>query len=81
MSILASNSTVAADVVDVHCTEDELIVTLTDGRRVSAPLVWFPRLLNATAVQRGKWRLIGGGVGIHWEDVDEDISVRSLLAF
>lgn len=69
-----------ADAVDVSCTDDELIVTLVDGRKVSAPLEWFPRLLRATPQQRAKWRLIGGGVGIHWQDVDEDISVRSLLA-
>jgi hypothetical protein len=69
-----------ADAVDVICTDDELIVTLVDGRKVSAPLEWFPRLLRATPEQRAKWRLIGGGVGIHWQDVDEDISVRSLLA-
>ena len=69
-----------ADAVDVAFNEDELIVTLVDGRRVSAPLAWFPRLLSATPAQRQNWRLIGGGVGIHWDDVDEDISVRSLLA-
>ena len=69
-----------ADAVDVSCTDDELIVTLVDGRKVSAPLEWFPRLLRATPEQRAKWRLIGGGVGLHWQDVDEDISVRSLLA-
>lgn len=68
-----------ADAVDVVCTDDELIVTLVDGRRVSAPLEWFPRLLRASAVQRANWSLIGRGIGIHWPDVDEDISVRSLL--
>ena len=80
MSILTNNPVVAADAVNVLCTDDELIVTLVDGRRVSAPLEWFPRLLDASPAQRTRWRLIGGGVGIHWEDVDEDISVRSLLA-
>jgi hypothetical protein len=69
-----------ADAVDVICTDDELVVTLVDGRRVSAPLEWFPRLLRATPAQRKNWNLIGRGVGIHWPDVDEDISVRSLLA-
>ena len=78
MSTLASKP--VADAVDVECTDDELIVTLVDGRRVSAPLAWFPRLLRATPKQRANWRLIGRGVGIHWKDVDEDISVRSLLA-
>lgn len=69
-----------ADVVDVSFSEDSIIVILADGRQVSAPLEWFPRLRRATPKQRRNWRLIGGGVGIHWEDVDEDISVRSLLA-
>ena len=78
MSTLASKP--VADAVDVACTDDELIVTLMDGRRVSAPLEWFPRLLRATPKQRANWRLIGRGVGIHWDDIDEDISVRTLLA-
>jgi hypothetical protein len=78
MSTLASKPVAAA--VDVSFTDDELVVTLADARRVSAPLEWFPRLLRATPAQRANWRLIGRGVGIHWEDVDEDISVRSLLA-
>ena len=65
--------------VDVSCTSDSLRVVLADGREISAPLVWFPRLLQATAEQRKEWRLIGGGIGIHWEAVDEDISVESLL--
>ena len=69
-----------ADAVDVSFTEDSLIVILADGRQVSAPLEWFPRLRRATPKQRRNWRLIGGGVGVHWEDIDEDISVRSLLA-
>ena len=78
MSTLISKP--VADAVDVSFTDDELVVTLVDGRRVSAPLAWFPRLLSATPDQRRNWRLIGRGVGIHWDDVDEDISVRSLLA-
>jgi hypothetical protein len=78
MSTLANKP--VADAVDVACTADELVVTLADGRRVSAPLTWFPRLLGATPVQRAKWRLIGKGVGIHWDELDEDISIRSLLA-
>jgi len=63
-----------------EAAEIQLIVTLVDGRRVPAPLAWFSRLLRATPKQRANWRLIGSGIGIHWEDVDEDISVRSLLA-
>jgi hypothetical protein len=66
--------------VDVTTTPDSLQVILADGREISAPLVWFPRLLNATEEQRSQWRLIGGGIGIHWLPVDEDISVESLLA-
>ncbi len=65
--------------VAVSCTEDTLTVVLSDGREISAPLAWFPRLLEATAKQRRGWELIGGGIGIHWEAVDEDISVASLL--
>ena len=78
MSTLANKP--VADAVDVSFTEDEIIVTLADARRVCAPLEWFPRLLQATPAQRANWRLIGRGVGIHWEEIDEDISVRSLLA-
>ena len=66
--------------VEVRCTADALIVRLADGREVSVPLAWFPRLLDATPEQRNRWRVIGNGVGIHWEEIDEDISVESLLA-
>ena len=68
-----------ATAVDVTVTDERLIVTLADGRELSAPLAWFPRLSEATAEQRQKWRLIGRGHGIHWPEVDEDISVVSLL--
>ena len=78
MSTLASKPVASA--VDVSFTDDEIVVTLADARRVSAPLEWFPRLLRATPAQRAQWRLIGRGIGIHWEDLDEDISIRSLLA-
>jgi hypothetical protein len=63
----------------VELTDDELIVTLADGRAVSAPLVWFPRLLNASAEQRQRWQLIGAGEGSHWPDIDEDLSIAGLL--
>ena len=66
--------------VDVSFTPDALHVVLADGREVSAPLEWFPRLRAATGEQKRNWRLIGKGIGIHWEDVDGDISVESLLA-
>ena len=65
--------------VEVSCSMDALSVTLTDGRVVSVPLVWFPRLADASPRQRSDWGLIGGGIGIHWEAIDEDISVASLL--
>ena len=75
-----SNNRPPSDAVDVACTENELIVTLADGRRVAVPLAWSSRLLRATPAQRANWSLIGRGAGIHWPDLDEDISVRSLLA-
>ncbi|MGH9430527.1 MAG: DUF2442 domain-containing protein [Terriglobia bacterium] len=65
--------------VDVSCTEDDLSVVLSDGRSVVVPLAWFPRLVEASPKQKAGWELIGGGVGIHWEAIDEDISVASLL--
>lgn len=77
MSILAVE--VEAMAVEVSCTNDSLSVVLADGREITVPLVWFPRLQNATVAERKNWRLIGGGVGIHWESVDEDISIESLL--
>jgi hypothetical protein len=67
-------------VVDVSVTDDEIQMILADGREVSAPIEWYPRLRAATPVQRANWRLIGNGVGVHWPDIDEDISPRSLLA-
>jgi hypothetical protein len=68
-----------AAAIDVAVTDDRLIVTLADGRELSAPLAWFPRLLEASDAQRRKWRFIGRGHGIHWPEVDEDVSVASLL--
>lgn len=65
--------------VDVQADEALLRVMLADGRELAAPLEWFPRLRDATPEQRNHWRLIGRGQGIHWPDVDEDISVSSLL--
>lgn len=64
----------------VKITQDSLHVDLADGRTISVPLAWYPRLLHATIEERKNWRLIGKGRGIHWEDVDEDISVEGLLA-
>ena len=64
---------------DVQFTDDEFTVVLSDGRKIVVPLIWFPRLLNGTPEQRRNWRLLGDGAGIHWPDVDEDISVEGLL--
>ncbi len=79
MSILAVEIEVpSAEMVTI--TEDTLTVDLSDGRTISVPLAWFPRLLHSTAKERNNWRLIGKGQGIHWEDIDEDISVEGLIA-
>ena len=64
----------------IMMTEDTLSVDLSDGRTISVPLAWFPRLLHATLAEKKNWRLIGKGQGVHWEDIDEDISVEGLLA-
>jgi hypothetical protein len=66
--------------VDVGVTANALHVVLADGRELSVPLAWFQRLEQATEPERRNWRLIGGGIGIHWPDIDEDISVESLLS-
>ena len=65
---------------NVTVSDDTLCVDLSDGRSISVPLAWYPRLLRATPAERKRWRLIGRGLGIHWEDLDEDISVEGLLA-
>lgn len=80
MSTLLATAKPVAQAIDVEITDDSIDVTLADGRRISTPLEWFPRLRNATVTQRKNWRFIGPGIGIHWEEIDEDISVRSLLA-
>ena len=68
-----------SDAIDVEVTDLALRVILADGRELSVPLEWFPRLRDATPAQRAHWRLIGGGQGIHWPDIDEDIAVATLL--
>jgi hypothetical protein len=78
MSFLAINIEPLA--TGIAFGEDSFCVTLADGREVSVPFEWFPRLRDATEDERKAWRLIGGGVGIHWEAIDEDISVESVLA-
>ena len=66
--------------VDVKVTEDELSVDLEDGRTLVVPLAWYPRLAHSTQRERGRWRLIGRGLGINWPEIDEVISVEGLLA-
>jgi hypothetical protein len=66
--------------VAAHFTEDSLVVDLTDGRSISVPLVWYPRLFHCTPAERGNFRFIGRGEGIHWPDLDEDISIEGLVA-
>ena len=63
----------------VTASDEALTVDLADGRTITVPLAWFPRLAHGTAAERANWRLIGGGAGIHWPELDEDISVESLL--
>jgi hypothetical protein len=63
----------------VVVTEDTLAVELADGRTISAPIAWYPRLLHGSPEERNNWRLIGKGEGIHWPDLDEDISVENIL--
>jgi hypothetical protein len=65
---------------NVKCTDIAIFVDLLDGRTISAPLVWFPRLLQANKEQLENWELLGDGEGIHWPELDEDLSVAGLLA-
>lgn len=81
MNTLASTSPTTVLAVSISFSDDALHVRLSDGREVSVPLEWFPRLRNATPEQRENWRLIARGVGIHWEDIDEDVAVATLLRF
>ena len=74
-----STSTADVRAQKVVVTDDRLTIELSDGRSVSVPLAWFPRLVHATRPELDHWRLIGNGEGIHWPDLDEDISVASLL--
>jgi hypothetical protein len=71
---------VVPNVETVTVTEDTLSVNLSDGRTIAVPLAWFPRLVHASQKERNNWRLIARGHGIHWEDIDEDVSVEGLLA-
>ena len=75
----SSTETVTALATEIEVNDDVLFASLSDGRTVSAPLAWYPRLMHGTAAERNNWRFIGNGVGIHWPDLDEDISVENLL--
>jgi len=66
-------------IIDLSFVADSIHVVLADGREILAPLEWFPRLRDATDEQRKNWQFIGRGIGIHWEEIDEDVSVKSLL--
>ena len=66
-------------VKNVSFTEDTIAVDLMDGRTIIVPLVWYPRLLNGTSEQLANWEVCGGGYGIHWEDLDEDLSTEGML--
>ena len=74
-------SALAADerVADVRFDEDRIVVDLMDGRTIAAPLAWFPRLANATPAQRARWERASGGYGLHWPELDEDLSTEGLL--
>lgn len=74
-----SDITPGEGVKDAHCSDDALIVDLVDGRTITVPLTWYPRLLHATPQQRANWKICGGGYGIHWPDLDEDLSTAGLL--
>ena len=63
----------------VYFTRDSIVVNLMDGRTISAPLMWYPKLLKATLKQKAHWEICGGGYGIHWPDIDEDLSTEGLL--
>ena len=75
----STTETGSARARDVTVTEESLTVDLVDGRTLSAPLAWYPRLSHGTSQERNNWQLIGDGGGIHWADLDEDVSVQNLL--
>ena len=74
-----STLTAEAKAQKIAVTDDTLAVDLTDGRTISVPLVWYPRLMHGTEKERNNWRFIGDNEGIHWPDLDEDISIENLL--
>ena len=76
---ISTAETRAASATSVTVADETLTIELSDGRTISVPLAWFPRLLHGSADERSRWRLIGQGHGLHWPNLDEDISVQGLL--
>src|SRR5258707_14621623 len=76
----SGNELIGAPAQSVSVSDEALVADLADGRTITVPLAWFPRLAHGTPTERANWRLIAGGEGIHWPDLDEDVSVGSLLA-
>jgi len=72
-------SMLKSTVHDVTCTRKEMTVHFTDGRKITAPLAWYPRLLNASPAARAKWEILGKDRGIHWPKIDEDLSIEGIL--
>jgi len=72
-------TSISVSATSAATTDDTLTVELADGRAISVPLAWYPRLLHGSTLERGRWRLIGQGSGLHWPDLDEDISIKNLL--
>jgi hypothetical protein len=72
--------TSSSTAVQIHVVEDQLVCQLADGRTISAPISWYPRLLHGSTDERNNWQLIGGGSGVRWPALDEDISIENLLA-
>lgn len=78
MSIAVAEDELAIE--NVRFEGDHLVVELSDGRLLGTPVRWYPRLLQATAEERRRWEILGGGIGVHWPDVDEDLSLGGMLA-
>ncbi|MHB1044268.1 MAG: DUF2442 domain-containing protein [Eubacteriales bacterium] len=76
---ISSNKPVHVVALEVWFDNDKLYARLSDGREIGVPLEWFPRLKKAETHKRANWRFIGGGIGVHWPDLDEDIAVQSLI--
>ena len=78
--IFSANDRIVPFAQSLRITKDSLVVNLSDGRTITVPLAWYPRLLHGSPSERTNWRLVGKGEGVHWEDLDEDISVLGMLS-